>query len=61
MGCDAEINLAVSHKASQRAEDCVCVCVCGGGDIYTLDSHHVERMCSVKICKLNSQSDQSER
>ncbi len=23
MGCDAEINLAVSHKASQRAEECV--------------------------------------
>ncbi len=32
----------------------VCVCV----NIYTLDSHHVERMCSVKICKLICQSDQ---
>lgn len=54
MGCDAEINLAVSHKASQRRSVCVCVC----GNIYTLNSRHVERMCSVKICKLICQSDQ---
>jgi len=32
----------------------VCVCVCG--NIYTLNCRHVERMCSVKICKLICQS-----
>jgi len=33
--CDAEINLAVSHKASQRRSVRACVCVCVCGNIYT--------------------------